>query len=464
MIKKSCWFFLGGIIVLVLSSCSTPASGKKSLSQSHTLPPILSKTEPSPTNTKSKEPLPTQNTVVPDKEKLIAQERDNLTNQPKKITNVWEGTDIRNVLQDIAVQANVPIIVDETIPPTAVTLDVKEGVSLEEALRMVLLTKGYFKKIKDQYGTYYLVGSGTPDSLMSLEISQNKKFVTNRPAEEIYPLLSPSLAPFVMKSGKNDYFIVATAPPYVLDKIAQEIGCIDQSRPQIVIEIMVCESRRNDSQSIGIDWPQVLKIQGTARATWQKEQHGNGWTYTGKLGTNLEGAIQALAQDGKLAIKAQPNIAVLDGEEAVIDVSTDFYVNLYESLPQMPAFSEIGSPYYSSSSRCKVEPIKVGTVLKVKPRVSREGPVLLSLQSDVSSLLAVKDDGYPVVSRTSVKTTIKVRSGETVTLGGLYQESIQESFSGLPGLKKSRLFGTKKSSKESTELTVFLTPKILGKI
>lgn len=446
MMKKSYWF-LGWIIMLVLTSCSTPASTSKKSLNNFQLSPIL----------KYPSEIPESKKEITKKE-FIARK----VNQPK-ITNFWEETDIRTVLQDIASQAKVTIIIDETIQPTPITLEVKD-LPLEETLKMVLLTGGYFKRIKDTYGEYYLVGSGMPDSLISLNISESKKFITNRPAKEIYPLLNSSLSPFVTKSGENDYFIVATAPPYILDKIEEQVKLIDQPLSQIVIEIMVCESKWNKDKSIGIDWSQVLKIQGAAKAAWQRGQQ---WTYAGKLGADLEGSIQALVQDGRISIKAKPKIVVEEGEEAIIDVSTDFYVNLYgqEPQPQVTAnFSENNIPYYSFT-RYRAEPIRVGVVLKVKPRISREGEVSLNIQSDVSNLLTVKSDGLPVVSRRSVKTTIRIESGETVTIGGLYQENSQESFSGLPGSSKKYLFlGTKKSSKEGTELMIFLTPRILGKV
>lgn len=462
--KKSHWFFLkiflAGTMMLAIIGCA-PSSLKKQ-ENIFQLPAIIK--YPSETETK-KQALISERDLISERKKkrLIAQEKEELAKQPK-ITNFWEGTDLRTVLQDIATQAKVSIVADETIPPTAITLEAKE-LPLEETLKMVLLTGGYFKRIKDNSGEYYLVGSGMPDSLMSLSISESKKIITNRPAKEISSLLSPSLALFVMKSGENDYSIIATAPPYILDKISQQIDLIDKPPFQIVIEIMICESKWDKEKSIGIDWSKVLQIQGVAKMAWQKGQQGQGneWTYAGKFGADLESAIQALATDGKVSVKAKPKIVVAEGEEATIDVSTDFYVNLYGQDSQTIALSESAAPYYSST-RYRAEPIKVGVTLRVKPRISREGEVLLNLSSDVSNLITVKNDGFPVVSRRSVKTTVRVESGETVTVGGLYQENFQESLAGLPGLRKTYLFGTKKSLKEGTELIIFLTPKILGKV
>jgi len=447
MRKKNYWlFFWVGIMIMALTGCaSAPASLKQG--DIFQLPALIK--YPGEEALKIKK--------EPTKEELIAQERaekERLTKQPK-ITNFWEGVDLRTVLQDIASQAKVNIIADETVQGT-VTLEVKE-LPLEKALEMILLPGGYnFKQIVDNYGEYYLVGSGAPESPMALALSESKKIVTNRPAKEVSSLLGPNLFPYVISSEK-DYFLSVTAPSRILSKIEEQVNLIDEAHSQIVIEILVCESKWDREKAIGVDWSQLLNLQTAARMAWRQ---GAEWSYTGTLSASLESSIQALVQKGKVAVKAKPRIAVMEGEEATIDVSTDFYINLYEPMSQI-VVPEPPFPYYAYT-RYKAEPIKVGVVLRVRPRISREDDkILLNLQSDVSNLIGVKNDGLPLVSRRSVKSVVRVKSGETVVIGGLYQENFQESISGLPGVKIIPLFGTTKSKKEDTELVIFLTPKIL---
>ncbi len=72
----------------------------------------------------------------------------------------------------------------------------------------------------------------------------------------------------------------------------------------------------------------------------------------------------------------------------------------------------------------------------------------------------------PIVEKRSAKTTVRVKSGETVVIGGLYQEISREVKRGVPVLSRipviNFFFQRKKVEKHNTELIIFVTPKILS--
>ena len=388
-----------------------------------------------------------------------AEER--LAEQPK-ISNLWEEVDLRMAIQDIAVQSGVNIICDDMIEGT-VTMDLND-VPLEKALRMILSPGGFtFKKIED----YYLVGLGTPRTPTFLALSQTEIVVTNRPAEEIVTILSPDLSLFVSAvKGKNCLSI--TAPPEILDRIKEDVRVIDTPRPLVVIEVLVTEVRWAEGSSMGIDWSRILNVGALGAADFEK---GPGWTYTGSLKMDLTSAVMMLAEQGDLELKASPKIVTQSGEEAEINVSKEKYVVLYESAQGLP---EIGSYYYYP--RFEGRPIESGVSLKVVPLVTREAEIILDVEAEVSDMDTSSTSGeLPVVEKRGAKTTVRVKNGETVVIGGLYQQVSREVRSGLPieGCIPVRIpilsyipifsffFQREKTEKQSTELVIFVTPRIL---
>lgn len=190
-----------------------------------------------------------EKTAAPKKE--IA--KTDFSKQPK-ISNLWEGTDIKTVLQDCAVQSGFNILSDDTVQGT-VNLKI-ENVPLEQALRMILSPLGYvFRKID----TYYLVGSGIPGSPGALELSQAEEVVTNRPAEEVVALLSSGLALFV-KAAKGGYSLSINAPPEIIERIKSDINNLDTPEQLVQIEVLVTEVRHNKGLDVGVDWSQVFNI------------------------------------------------------------------------------------------------------------------------------------------------------------------------------------------------------------
>ena len=71
----------------------------------------------------------------------------------------------------------------------------------------------------------------------------------------------------------------------------------------------------------------------------------------------------------------------------------------------------------------------------------------------------------PSINKKNVSTQVTVQDGDTIAIGGVIQETNLNSSSGIPGLHRlpvvGGLFGSKSSSKQRTELVIFLTPRVI---
>jgi len=112
----------------------------------------------------------------------------------------------------------------------------------------------------------------------------------------------------------------------------------------------------------------------------------------------------------------------------------------------------------------RLETLRTGISLKFTPRVSETGEILLKVEPEVSDAIEVAD-GLPMVNRRRVATSIRVKDGETIVIGGLKLKSEYEAKSKVPLLGDLPILGlffssTRKASTE-TEVVIFITPKIM---
>ncbi|MEW6680942.1 MAG: type II and III secretion system protein, partial [bacterium] len=106
-----------------------------------------------------------------------------------------------------------------------------------------------------------------------------------------------------------------------------------------------------------------------------------------------------------------------------------------------------------------------GIVLKVTPLITQEKEIMLSLEPEISDVAEIGRDGLPIVNRRSLKTTLIVKNGETIAIGGLLQERKEKKTIGIPLLDRIPLLGKILFSHTitkayQTELVVFITSYI----
>jgi type II secretory pathway component GspD/PulD (secretin) len=104
--------------------------------------------------------------------------------------------------------------------------------------------------------------------------------------------------------------------------------------------------------------------------------------------------------------------------------------------------------------------------LEITPRVDSQGEITATIYPQVSAITGFTKEGYPRISTREAQTTVRVKNGETIAIGGLIESrEIQRTY-GLPVLSEipiiGKLFSTTKDSSETTELVILVTFKIMS--
>jgi len=173
--------------------------------------------------------------------------------------------------------------------------------------------------------------------------------------------------------------------------------------------------------------------------------------------------LQALATESKVNLLSAPSVLASDNKEAKIDISTE--IPVASAQYQYDAGTE---PVLQTNIQYR----NTGVILSVTPHINEFGLVSMDISQEVSNQLEnnvqVGNDSLPAFFKRSVQTSLTVRHGQTIVIGGMIKETKNRGFSGLPCLGSlpivQYLAGKKIQSSEKTELIILITPRVISNL
>ena len=373
------------------------------------------------------------------------------------VTNYFYDTDLREALRDISAQTGINIIPDDTVQGI-VTLEVYD-MPLEECLRRMLTPLGYTFRKKEGY---YIVGAPHPQNpsfpLLTEATLYTPSYIS---AEDVARLLSDYYAPYVKINAATNT-VAITASPEMTESVLADLARIDVAPKKILIEAIVTEMSESAARTLGLDWSLDGNDGGSRLFTLRNSPPSRAdtslfFTFTelnrtmGDYSVTFETTLRALEDDGEIDIRANPRLATVNGRPASIFIGREEYYSIVTGPVSYP---------YS-----KLELIQVGITLEVTPFVSDDGEITVAIKPEVSDVTGQGPSDLPVVSKRSVDTKLRVKDGETITVGGLTLKTENTRTTGVPFLSHipilGYLFKQETTSVEEREIVVFITPRII---
>ena len=288
--------------------------------------------------------------------------------------------------------------------------------------------------------------------------------------------------------------LVITAQPDMLRSLKEVIRQLDKRRAQVLVEAIIVEVFESDGISLGVQWyneaggftqftngaASISSIAAGAKAaegdkgstvikdngdtTINPPTNGDYSVLASVLGNvsgmmfgiakNDWGAIvQAVSSDTNSNILATPSILTLDNEEAYFIVGQE-----------VPIITGSATGDNNSNPFQTVDRQEVGIKLRVTPQVNEGNAVQLVIEQEVSSVSGTTGVDISINKR-EIKTTVMADSGETIVLGGLIDEDVQESVQKVPILGDipfiGHLFKSTTNTTRKRNLMVFLRATIV---
>lgn len=409
-----------------------------------------------------------------------------------KLTLNFQNIEVRSILQVLSDFSGLNIITSDTVGGS-ITLRLKD-VPWDQALDLILQAKNL--DMRSQDNVIWVAPANElrqkeadaakfrADQALVGELVTESFQVNYAPAKEIQTLLTNKEQRILSSRGsavldaRTNLLFVQDIPERV-EAVRAMIKKVDVPVRQVMIEARIVEASDSFGKSLG------------ARLGYSDKSGGSS-----VLGTNLQGLIgststpgstdttgyfsnlpatpttgrqvgllsfilfnrdatrflnlelSALVSDGRGQILSNPRVVTADKQEASIEQGT-----------------EIPYSTIDRNGRTSTSFKKAVLALKVKPQITPDGNVLMDLLVNKDSM-GVNTSAGPTIDTKNVKTQVLVEDGGTVVVGGIYTQDDRVSedrvpfFGDLPYI--GSMFKTKTSSRDSREMLVFITPKVVG--
>ncbi len=396
----------------------------------------------------------------------------------KRISIDFRDTPIEDVIRIMAEQADVDIVKSPKV--TGNVTATLTNVPLQEALNNILAAHNYG----------YVADKNMIRIAPVADIAEKSERLVNRIYRITYADVAEvekALKKFIsargsISSNPSTSNVIVTDSESKIKAIDTFITEIDRITPQILVEARIYDITSKDRLDLGIEWNAGRNttysggtttvgtnpsnrtdpfITGIFEGATSKTSGTSGAIRLGWLNSGIDIDTILKAQQNIINAKllANPRILVLDNESAMIKIISEIP---YQELTETGLGSSIGTTAFK----------EVGVELEVTPHITRDEMVRLELKptfsvkvSDVTFKSGSLEYPQPVVDTREADTTLLIKNGQTVVLGGLRKKEVSQQINKIPLLSDLPLIGVLfKFEGEDTvtsELVVFITPRII---
>jgi len=423
--------------------------------------------------------------TVPDAGKAAQAQQKQYTGKPMYLDFV--NADVTHILRLINEMSNENIIWDPEIKGRTVSMILKD-VPWDHALDLILdnndLAKRYrgdniiWITTKDKMNRILAEETAEAERRrQELEAKRRRQEEETKKAEDLAPLITEYLPVDFAKADEIKNYITTTdrgtmsidtrTNTIIIKDIAKSIEeakktieQFDTPVKQIMIEARIVDASDNFSRDLGLRWKTTTQAHRTPATTGDPEYGGffstnspDGWgdniginfakiTSSGLGSINLDASLALAESEGTAKVMSAPKVIAMEGTSASISSGDSIII---------PATENVASTTLDATLSLIVTPTAV------------------SYNDFITLDVAVTDDQAPSTSRLlkkAISTTLMIKSGETVVIGGIIKESAANDESGLPVLRDipglGWLFKARSKTSSRSELLIFLTPTVLS--
>jgi len=286
--------------------------------------------------------------------------------------------------------------------------------------------------------------------------------------------------------------LIISAQPDILKSLESVISQLDIRRAQVLVEALIVEISDKLARDLGVQFlftgdgesspvatqrfgnlnPDLISTIGsetiddsTTSSNMQTRAANSLLALDGLAvgvaryradGDSFATILNLIASDGDSNVLSTPSIMTMDNEESSIVVGQEIPITTGETLS-----GSNSNPFRSVTRQ------EIGVKLTVKPQINEGNAVKMHINQEVSSIFGPLGEMSTdlITNKRNIKTTVLVEDKETIVLGGLIDDDVQESIKKVPVLGDipllGRLFKTTSTSRTKRNLMVFLKPTIV---
>lgn len=423
----------------------------------------------------------------------------------RKISMDFKDASLKNILKIFSEQAGLNFIASQFVSDRTLTLYL-DNVPLQEALNKIMSANNLKYELQSGENVFIVRESGKPDIDLVTKI-YNLKYARLKASKLESAIASggtgaagdsgaaasgggassggggggsasnieDAVKGVLTTNGKlvedtRTNSLIVTDIPDQFDMIEKVIALLDVASPQVMIEVEMLDVSKRTIDQMGVNTSaNIMRLTGSSTQTKFPNFMADGmtglaaqtFTYGTLSAAVFSAVLDLLLTDTKTKYLARPRILTMSNESAEIKITTQ------EAIGENAITS---SSEGTATTTVAAERKETGVSLKVTPQVDLQtGSVTMFIQPTVSQAktgATFGDRTYKDVENRSSQTTLMVKNGETIVVGGLIKTNEETTIKKMPLIGDIPLIGAffrhKDKTSEERELIVFITPRIVG--
>jgi type II secretion system protein D len=268
----------------------------------------------------------------------------------------------------------------------------------------------------------------------------------------------------IVGDEKSNTVMVSASPRY-MDRVEQMIAELDIDPPQVLVQVLIAEITLDSTDEWAVDFEGSLGVD-SADVTGQFGLGKLGSAFLNALGvpslsvttSDFDLLIRALNAQGRFQVLSNPSVMAANNQPARIQVGENIGRATSSRLSD------------GGTQQTDVEFIDIGVILEVTPSINPDGYVRMTITPEITDLTnrstqVTEDLEVPILTKRIATTTVTVRDGQTIVIGGLIEDQYEERVRKVPLLGDipliGKIFRNEFEQTSTTELLIVLTPHVV---
>ncbi len=314
---------------------------------------------------------------------------------------------------------------------------------------------------RDEQPVVFEPPSGNPDGQQDPAQSGLATNDGARPTNPSNAIAANLAVKIVADEATNSLLIRSTARDY--RQLLTTINQLDAVPLQVMINAVIAQITLTEGNEFGVDWSRVaansaVQSLSTSTSTNYTPAGLGGLMFSKSFidgAAQVDATLEAISVNNDVQLLARPSLTVINNQEGEIQIGSQVPVEQGQA---------IGGAGISTTN---IQYRDTGIVLSITPQINDDGIVNLIIRQELSSVDSGAEgvNNNPVFNNQEINTTVVVRDGENVVLGGLIQSDTENLNTGVPGLNRvpllGGLFSFRQQSVQRKELFIVLRPEIV---
>jgi general secretion pathway protein D len=379
----------------------------------------------------------------------------------KPISIELRDVTLRNIFETLQRATGINFIFDRDVRSDQRTTILLRDASIEDAIRMVLLTSSLEQKVLNANTVF--IFPNTPQKLREYQELVVKGFyLANADVKQTANMIRTLVKTRDIFIDEKINLLVIKDTPAAIRLAERLIAAQDLAEPEVMLEVEVLEVASNWLQQLGIRFPDTLAYSLVGAAGVPGQVTLPEWLNRGSELVRLQFTdplfLLSLKQtDGGASVLANPRIRVKNKEKARVHIG--------DRVPVITTTAAATGGFVSES----VSYLDIGLKLEVEPLIYLEDEVGMKVALEVSNIVkeirivGSNSLNYQIGTRNAV-TNLRLRDGETQVLAGLISREDRRSADRVPGMGElpivGRLFSNTNETRNRTEIMLLITPRL----